>query len=80
MPTVEETILGYLKDYTSPGFTPALEHRLLEDLNLDSLDIVELSMHLEESLDIILDDDDGIRKSKTVGDLVSFIRKRTGLQ
>lgn len=41
-----------------------------EELGLDSLDMVELIMELEESLDIQLEMDESL---KTVGDVVSAI-------
>jgi acyl carrier protein len=52
-----------------------LETRLEEDLDADSLDLVELAMALEEELSLEIPDEEleGIR---TVGDAVEFIAER----
>ncbi len=54
-----------------------LETRLEEDLEADSLDLVELAMALEEELHLEIPDDEleGIR---TVGDAVEFVSERVG--
>lgn len=54
-----------------------LETRLEEDLEADSLDLVELAMSLEEELSLEIPDEEleGIR---TVGDAVDFIANRVG--
>lgn len=46
-----------------------------EDLNADSLDLVELVMALEQEFDIEIDDD-SIEKIKTVGDAVAYIKDK----
>ncbi len=53
----------------------SLETRLEEDLEADSLDLVELAMALEEELSLEIPDEEleGIR---TVGDAVDFIAER----
>lgn len=48
--------------------------RLREDLNIDSLEAVEIAMLLEDKLDIILEEND-MDDVVTVGDLVSVIEK-----
>ena len=55
--------------------TIKLETRLEEDLEADSLDLVELAMSLEEELSLEIPDEEleGIR---TVGDAVDFIAQR----
>ncbi len=52
-----------------------LDTRLEEDLEADSLDLVELAMSLEEELHLEIPDDEleGIR---TVGDAVEFVSVR----
>ncbi|MDE6275681.1 MAG: acyl carrier protein [Clostridia bacterium] len=47
---------------------------LKEDLQADSLDIVEIIMSIEEEFDIQVDDDDALN-FKTVGDVVEYIEK-----
>jgi acyl carrier protein len=46
--------------------------RLREDLNVDSLDAVELIMELEDTYKIKISDDDA-QKLKTVGDIVTYL-------
>jgi acyl carrier protein len=55
--------------------TISLETRLEEDLEADSLDLVELAMSLEEELSLEIPDEEleGIR---TVGDAVDFVAER----
>jgi acyl carrier protein len=48
-----------------------------EDLNADSLDLVELIMSLEEEFDIEISEEDA-EKIKTVGDAVDYIREHKG--
>ena len=51
-----------------------LESRFIEDLNADSLDIVEIIMSVEEEFGIQIDDEDALG-FKTVGDVVGYIEK-----
>lgn len=44
-----------------------------EDLNADSLDLVELIMALEDEFELEVDDDD-VEKINTVGDAVDYIK------
>lgn len=48
-----------------------------EDLNADSLDLVELIMSLEEEFDIEISEEDA-EKIKTVGDAIDYIREHKG--
>jgi len=52
------------------------EARFIEDLNADSLDIVELVMGLEDEFGLEISDEEaeGIR---TVGDAIKFIEEKT---
>lgn len=50
-----------------------LETSFDEDLDADSLDLVELMMALEEEFDIKEIDEETARNLKTVGDVVDFI-------
>jgi acyl carrier protein len=47
----------------------------IDDLGADSLDIVELVMCLEEEFDIEIPDDDA-EKIQTIGDAISYLKKR----
>ena len=51
--------------------TITLESNFEEDLGVDSLDIVELSMALEEEFDIGEMGEEDLANIKTVGDLVN---------
>ncbi|MDR0664248.1 MAG: acyl carrier protein [Helicobacteraceae bacterium] len=48
------------------------DSRFVEDLNADSLDVVELVMALEEKFDVEIPDEDA-EKIKTVGDVIKYI-------
>ena len=50
------------------------EATLMDNLGADSLDLVELSMSLEEKYDVTIDDED-IGGLKTVGDVVAYLEK-----
>jgi acyl carrier protein len=46
-----------------------------DDLNADSLDVVELIMALEEEFDMEIPDED-VEKIKTMGDAVEYIKEK----
>ena len=50
-----------------------MESAFVDDLNADSLDIVELIMALEDELDMEITDDEA-EKFVNVGDVVKFIK------
>jgi acyl carrier protein len=54
-----------------------LESALQDDLQADSLDLVELMMGMEEEFDIKIDDE-AAQTIKTVKDAVDFITKNVG--
>ena len=51
-----------------------LESSFMDDLNADSLDIVELIMALEDELEMEIPDED-VENFKTVGDVVNYLKK-----
>ena len=51
--------------------------RFIEDLNADSLDIVELIMALEEEFSAEIPDEEA-EKLKTVGDAIKYIESKQG--
>ena len=52
------------------------EARLREDLDADSLDVVEVGMRIEETFGFEVDDEDG-DGLKTVSDIVALVEKKT---
>ena len=54
----------------------SLDTSIIDDLQADSLDVVDLIMALEEEFDLEVPDED-IETIKTVGDLVKYIEDRT---
>ncbi len=50
-----------------------MEASFIDDLNADSLDIVELVMALEDELDMEIPDED-VENFKTVGDVVQYVK------
>ena len=50
-----------------------MDTSFIDDLQADSLDVVELTMALEEAFDIPEVDDDIVAELVTVGDVFSFI-------
>lgn len=70
-------VIDQIRDVVSKKFKVdankvTLETRLREDLNVDSLDAVELVMELEDVFDVKIQDDEA-QALKTVGDIVNFI-------
>lgn len=51
------------------------ETNLIEDLEADSLEIVELSMALQESLGVGIEDED-LEKIHTVQDILDYIKSK----
>ncbi len=52
----------------------ALDASFQEDLDLDSLDIMDLLMNFEEEFDLQIPDEE-LQKMKTVGDVVNYINE-----
>ena len=53
------------------------EANLREDLEIDSLDAVELIMNIESNYGITIEDD-AIENIKTVGDIVNLVQEKLG--
>ena len=54
-----------------------MDTAFVDDINADSLDIVEFTMQLEEKFDIPETDEEELAKLTTVGDVVNYIEKLT---
>jgi len=64
------------EQFSVDGDTITEETSFMEDLNADSLDLVELMMSIEEEFDLGEIEDDSLDKIKTVGDAVKFVKDR----
>ncbi len=62
------------KQFAVSEETITMETNLIEDLDADSLDVVELIMDLEGEYGVEIPDDD-LPNLKTVGDIVNYINK-----
>ena len=76
-----EEIFQTMKDLVSEQFGMELDEVTLEtsfedDLNADSVDIVDLSMALEEEFDMDEMSEEEASAIKTVGDLVRFLQNK----
>lgn len=74
-------ILSRLKEILAEQFMVdedeiTLDTSFVDDLGADSLDIVELTMALEEEFDISEISEEDISKLVTVGDVVRYISER----
>ena len=67
-----EKITKVLREYKGNDQLTVTEDMSFSDLELDSLDTVELVMNLEEELGITIEMNDAV---KTVGDLIKAIEK-----
>lgn len=70
----EEICKAIAKQLRKPAAEVTVDKKLKEDLNADSLDLVELMMNLEEQYHITIADDDLV-KMQTIGDVVTYITK-----
>jgi acyl carrier protein len=73
--TIEEVVKQMLSDQTElPPNSINLTDRLIDNLGMDSLDIVEVSMNLEQALDIDIPDS-SVGEIQTVQDLIDAIAR-----
>ncbi len=77
MTLIEERIKARLAQRTSKGVAHIQdEMKLIEDIGLDSLDIVELLFELEEEFDLEIPNVDAMH-FVIVQDVVTYIQERT---
>ena len=78
----KDEILELLRKFFNEQFEIPLEKinpeaKLFEDLNLDSIDALDMVGMLEAELDIEVDEDD-IKEIRTVQDVIDFVAQRVG--
>ncbi len=81
MSTEELSIEERLKEIIIKQFgegenTVTLESSFVNDLEVDSFDMVELVMELEDEFDVNIPDEDA-QKMETIGDAVNYINEHT---
>ena len=74
-------ILKRLKEIIAEQFSVSedsvtMDTSFVDDLGADSLDVVELTMALEEEFDLPEADDEELVKLQTVGDVVKYITSK----
>lgn len=78
MSTIAEKVKQIVVDQLAVSEDQVTEDaRFIEDLNADSLDIVELIMALEEEFSAEIPDEEA-EKLKTVGDAIAYIDGKQG--
>lgn len=53
------------------------ETRLVEDLNIDSLDLVAVFLGVQDRFDVVIDDDD-VPQLKSIADLAAYVIRNRG--
>lgn len=83
MDAKKEEILSSIKTHLEgrgiEGSKVSPEASLVDDLDLDSLDTVELTLHLEETYGIEIPDSD-LEQLATVGDALELIERKLAVQ
>ena len=69
---IEKEVIEIIQEFCYVYDEILLDKNLADDLGLDYLDMVEITMELEERLDISLEDEE-IANVKTVSDLIELI-------
>lgn len=76
-PTIETKIINLISDQSD--FTPdkiSPSDKIIEDLGLDSLDCIELTMALEEEFNIEISDEDA-EQLLTVEQIINYVKTKT---
>ncbi len=73
--SVEKKVKGIISDQLEVAVDKLSMETTFEDIDADSLDIVELVIALEEEFDLEISDQE-IENIKTVGDIVKYIESK----
>ncbi len=74
---VFEKIRAILSDYFEiDPMEITMETSITDDLDGDSLDMVDLTITIEDAFDVIIPDED-VEELRSVADLVNYIERRT---
>lgn len=74
--SIEDQVKAIIADQLEVDRSKLTGETTFEDIDADSLDIVELVMALEEEFDLEISDQE-IENIKTVGDVVKYIETKT---
>ena len=61
----------------APSITVDADKRLVDDLGIDSLDLVGVLLSIQDQYDVVIDDDD-VPKLLRVSDLAAYVAKNRG--
>ena len=67
-----QAIKDIIKEQLDVDVTAITEDTTFEDLQIDSLDMVEIVMAIEDKFDVVIDGNEDI---KSIGDLVDICKK-----
>ena len=74
-----EKIIGYVSEqFGVDKDSLSRDTRFVDDLNADSLDVVELSMTIEDEFGIGEISEEDLKNIKTIGDLVDYVEHASG--
>ena len=78
--TVEERVKNIIVEELGAKLEEVTSEALfVDDFGADSLDLIELTMAMEEEFSIVIPDEDA-EKLDTVGKLIQYIQEKTGLK
>lgn len=74
-----EKIIGYVSEqFGVDKDSLSRDTSFVDDLNADSLDVVELSMTIEDEFGIGEISEEDLKNFKTIGDLVDYVEHASG--
>lgn len=74
-----EKIIGYVSEqFGVDKDSLSRDTSFVDDLNADSLDVVELSMTIEDEFSIGEISEEDLKNIKTIGDLVDYVEHASG--